>query len=198
MNSTEICNLALSYLGQGRINSIEDGAEEARKCKAHYDHDRRRLLLSYPWGFARRIEKLAAYDVHIPGWQYVYAYPAQCIAVTFVYDERNARVKEENRQDFEIVTFGGGQKGIASDTADAYAEYTEDVKDPGAFSEEFVEALSHLLAASIAMGVTGNANIVAQHMQLAQAAIESAKYYAVLEKEKRTRYPEKYSNARFC
>lgn len=197
MNSTEICNLALSYLGQGRINSIEDSAEEARKCKAHYDHDRRRLLLSYPWGFARRIEKLAAYDVHIPGWQYVYAYPAQCIAVTFVYDERNARVKEENRQDFEIVTFGGGQKGIASDTADAYAEYTEDVKDPGAFSEEFVEALSHLLAASIAMGVTGNANIVAQHMQLAQAAVESAKYYAVLEKEKRTRFPEKYAAARF-
>jgi hypothetical protein len=197
MNSTDICNLALSYLGQGRINSIEDRAEEARKCKTHYDHDRRRLLLAYPWGFARRIEKLAAYEARIPGWRYVYAYPPECVAVTFVYDEEHARKKEEERQDFEVVTLSGGQKALASDTAGAYAEYTEDVRDSGLFSEEFVEALSHLIAASISMGVTGNANITVQHMQLAQTAIERAKYYAVLEKEKRTRYPQKYAAARF-
>lgn len=197
MNSTEICNLALSYLGQGRINSLEDATEEGKKCKVHYDHDRRRMLLAYPWGFARRIMKLALYDAHVPGWAYAYAYPPACIAVTFVYDEEHARVKEENRQDFEIVTLGGGRKAIASDTADAYAEYTEDVRDTGTFSEEFAEGFSHLLAASIAMGVTGNANIVAQHLQLAQQSIMTAKYYAALEKEKRTRYPEKYANARF-
>lgn len=197
MNSTEICNLALSYLGQGRVNSLDDTSEEGRKCKVHYSHDRRRMLLSYPWGFARRITRLALYDDRVPGWTYAYAYPAECIAVTFVYDEGHARVKELQRQDFEIVTLGGGKKTIATDTADAYAEYTEDVKDPEMFSEEFIEGLSHLLAASIAMGVTGNANIVAQHLQLAQQSIMTAKYYAALEKEKRTRYPEKYANARF-
>mgnify|MGYP000910820733 CR=1 FL=1 len=30
MNSTEICNMALSYIGQGRINSIDDESEEAK------------------------------------------------------------------------------------------------------------------------------------------------------------------------
>lgn len=197
MNSTEICNLALSYIGQGRINSLEDMSELGRKCKTHYDHDRRRMLLAYPWGFARRITRLALYEDTVPGWTYAYAYPAECIAVTLVYDEGHARVKELQRQDFEIVTLGGGKKAIATDVAGAYAEYTEDVKDAGLFSEEFVEGLSHLLAASVSMGVTGNANITVQHMQLAQQSIVSARYYAAVEKESRTRYPETYSNARF-
>ncbi|WP_455155618.1 hypothetical protein [Selenomonas noxia] len=197
MNSTEICNMALSYIGQGRINSIDDESEEARKCKIHYDHDRRRMLTAYPWGFAKCIAKLAAYTDSIPGWDAVYAYPAECLSVLYVYDNEHARKKETDRQDFEIVTLGGGRKAIATDVQEAWAEYTDDIKDPALFSEEFTEALTHLLASSIAMGITGNANIVVQHMQLAQQAVANARYYSVLEKERRTQYPNKYANERF-
>ena len=162
MNSTEICNMALSYLGNGRVNSIDDAAEDARKCKIHYDHDRRRMLAAYSWGFAKD----------------------------------GARKREEAREDFEIVTLGG-QKAIATDVRDAWAEYTADVRDANMFSEEFTEGLTHLLASSIAMGITGNANIAMQHMQLAQQSVVTAKQYSVLEKERRMRYPNKYANERF-
>ena len=197
MNSTDICNMALSYIGQGRINSIDDASEEARKCKVHYDHDRRRMLTAYPWGFAKRVEKLALHEDEIPGWDYVYAYPAECLSVLYVYDKEHARKKEEERQDFEIITLGGGRKGVATNVAEAWAEYTEDAKDPSVFSEEFTEGLTHLLASSIAMGITGNANISVQHMQLAQQSVATARYYDALEKEKRMRYPNKYANERF-
>ena len=179
MNSTEICNMALSYIGNGRINSIDDAAEDARKCKIHYDHDRRRMLAAYSWGFAKRIERLALFTSDV-----------------FVYDKDGARKKEEAREDFEIVTLGG-QKAIATDVRDAWAEYTADVRDANMFSEEFTEGLTHLLASSIAMGITGNANIAMQHMQLAQQSVVTAKQYNVLEKERRMRYPNKYANERF-
>lgn len=102
MNSTEICNMALSYLGNGRINSVDDAAEDARKCKIHYDHDRRRMLAAYSWGFAKRIERLALFTSDVPGWDYAYSYPAECISVIYVYDKDGARKKEEAREDFEI------------------------------------------------------------------------------------------------
>ena len=114
----------------------------------------------------------------------------------YVYDKDGARKKEEAREDFEIVTLGG-QKAIATDVRDAWAEYTADVKDANMFSEEFTEGLTHLLASSIAMGITGNANIAMQHMQLAQQSVVTAKQYNVLEKERRMRYPNKYANERF-
>jgi hypothetical protein len=196
MNSTEICNMALSYIGHGRINSIDDMSEEARKCKVHYDHDRRRMLTAYPWGFAKRVEKLAAFPEAVPGWDVVYAYPAECLSVLYVYNKESARKKETEPEDYEIVTLGGN-KGVATDVQEAWAEYTADVKDPVNFSEEFVEGLTHLLASSIAMGITGNANIAMQHMQLAQQSVITAKQYSVLEKERRMRYPNKYANERF-
>ena len=196
MNSTEICNMALSYLGNGRINSIDDAAEDARKCKIHYGHDRRRMLMAYPWGFAKRMEKLALFTDNVPGWDFAYSYPTECVNVTYVYDEDGARRKEEAREDFEIITLDG-RKTIATDVRDAWAEYTADVRDANMFSEEFTEGLTHLLASSIAMGITGNANIAMQHMQLAQQSIVSAGYYNAIEKERRMRYPNKYANERF-
>ena len=52
MNSTDICNMALAYIGQGRIASIEEESEEAIQCSMFYDHLRRKLLSEHRWGFA--------------------------------------------------------------------------------------------------------------------------------------------------
>lgn len=197
MNSTEICNLALSYLGDGRINSLQDDSEEGKRCAVHYDQDRQKLLLAYPWGFAKKIEKLALYTDALPGWKYAYAYPSSCIAVRFVYDEDHAQVKEQRKQDYEIMMMSEYRRAILTDVEDAYAEFTADVKDPELFSPDFADALSHQLAASLAMGLTGSANIVSWHLQMAQACIESAKYQSAIERERRTRYPHKYADIRF-
>lgn len=197
MNRTEVCNLALSYLGKGRINSLEDASEEAKRCRVHYDHDRRRLLLSYPWGFARRIEKLAVLEGTVPGWQFCYGYPNECLRVQYVFDEAGARDKSVQREAFEVVTRASGLRMVATDVPFAFAEYVADVCDPMFFSEAFIDVLSHMLAASLALGLTGSANLAAQQMQLAQFVLDGAKFAAVLEGESPMRYPKKYVNARF-
>ena len=197
LNATDICNMALSYVGKGRIDSFNDATEEAKQCKIHYDHCRRRLLLAYPWGFAKRIEQLAPLEETVPGWKYCYGYPAECISVQFVYDELHAKNKEMEPQDYEIVMKTAFYKVIASDVGEAYAEYIYNVKEPEVFSDEFIEALAHLLAGSIAMSITGSATIRAQELQLAQQCTEAAKYQSVIEKARRTQYPRKYARERF-
>ena len=79
----------------------------------------------------------------------------------------------------------------------AYAQFVTDVRDTDFFSALFVEALSHLLAASIAMGVTGSASLAEQQMRLCAAAVEQARCLAALEEESDMRYPRKYQDARF-
>lgn len=75
MTDTDICNMALSNIGKGVIENMEEGVENARACKLFYDPTRREVLRSFPWGFAHRIERLAVVDVDVPGWDLPMAIP---------------------------------------------------------------------------------------------------------------------------
>lgn len=197
MTNTDICNIALSYLAKGRIMSLaEEKSEEARQCKLHYDICRKRLLSAYTWGFAKGVVRLARLAVTVPGWEYVYAYPQDCLRVSLIFDEESARNKENDRMDFETVNVGT-TKALAADTEDAWAEYVRDEKDPERFSVEFTEALARLLASSMAMTLTGNANLMQTNYQLMQASIQEAKLMAATERERKTEYPTTYADIRF-
>ena len=197
MNSIDICNMALSFLNCGRINSLDEMTKEAKQCKINYDHLRRRLLRMYPWGFAGKIGKLALLDERAPGYAYAYAYPEDCLALRFVFDEEHAGIRWESRQDFSVSQLGMVGRVVLTDVAIAYADYTADIKGPEEFSEEFIDALAHLLASALAMVMTGNTELQSIHLQLAQQAVDLARYQDATERERRTRYPHQYSDARF-
>lgn len=59
MTSTNICNMALSYLARQRINDINEQSETARQCNLFYEQAKRELLREYTWGFAKRVAPLA-------------------------------------------------------------------------------------------------------------------------------------------
>ena len=195
--TTDICNLALSALSKPSILSMEEGSAEATTCRTFYEHTRRRLLRMFPWGFAQRDVKLAVLDAELPGVRYVYAYPAECFLVSFVYDETHARCMEERPQDFRVVAVTGGRRGIATDVEEAWARYTADIKDPAMMSDEFVDAFYHLLASAMAMPLVDSASMQQTNYQLAQMAVQAAKWENMVESAKRTRYPHGYSDARF-
>lgn len=200
MNQTDICNMALSFLCISRINSLDDDTQEARECKTHYEHCRRRLLSAYPFGFAKHVDKLALLNqlnYSVPGWKYVYGYPDNTLSVQYVYDEAHAEHKEEQLGEYEILMINEFDRVIATNIAEAYAECIHDVKEPEIYSEEFIEALAHLLASSIAFQLTGNANVQQTQLQLAQEAIEQSKLYSAQERNRRTTFPRKYAQSRF-
>jgi hypothetical protein len=197
LTRTDICNLALSYLSKGRITDLKENTEEARQCNLHYEHCRRMLLRSYTWGFAKRTVKLAVLADTYPGWDYVYAYPAQCLEVRFVFNDETAQNKEQVRNEFDMAMTSDNTKTIVTNIENACCEYTADVETVDVMSEEFVEAMARSLASSMAMVLTGNANIMQTNYQLFQAAASSAKVEAATERERETGYPTKYAEARF-
>jgi len=196
MTSTDICNLALAYLAKGRITSLTQNTEEARQCAMHYDHCRRLLLRSYRWGFARRIEKLALSALTIPGWEFVYGYPSDCLIVRFVFEKEGAAKKEVDLNQFDISDVDG-VKVICTDVEQAWCEYTEDVVEVAKMTEEFVEALARYLAASMAMVITGNGELMNTNYQLMQAALNQAQFEAAREREQKPQWPKEYAEVRF-
>lgn len=196
MTSTDICNLALAYLAKGRITSLTQNTEEARQCAMHYDHCRKMLLRAYRWGFARRTEKLALTASTVPGWEYVYGYPSTCLIMRFVFTEDDAARKEWTRDEYDVATVGG-VKVLCTNVEGAWCEYTEDVVEVAKMPEEFIEALARYLAASMAMVITGNAEMMNTNYQLMQAALQQAQVEAALEREQTPEWPTKYAEVRF-
>ncbi len=196
MTSTDICNLALAYIAKGRITALTQETEEARQCAMHYDHCRRMLLRSYRWGFARRMEKLAVVSAKVPGWDYVYGYPSNCLSVRFVFAEDEAERKEVNKDEYEVAVVDG-VKVLCSNVEEAWCEYTEDVTEAAKMTEEFIEALARYLAASMAMVVTGSDGLMNMNHQLMQTALQQAQVEAAREREQTPKFPTKYAEARF-
>ena len=197
MTSTDICNLALSYLAKGRITSLSQNTEEARQCDMHYDHCRKMLLRAYRWGFARRVEQLALSTEKVPGWEYAYGYPSRCLSVRFVFRKDDAARKEFDKDEYEIAV-SAGVKLICTNVEEAWCEYTEDVSEVAKMSEEFVESLARYLAASMAMVITGNAEMMNANFQLMQSALQQAQTESAQEREHTPIFPNKYAEARFA
>lgn len=197
MNRTDICNMALSIIKRQKIDSLEDNSEEAKACAIYYEHTRTRLLKMFNWGFARHVERLALRSDTVPGWEFTYGYPRECVSVQLVFDEIHARRREMERQDFQIVTISGDDTVIATDVEDAWAEYTYNVKNTESFSPEFVEALTRMLASNLAFPLTGNTELANMNLQLAQQAVNIAMQESTTEQERRTMWPRKYEQARF-
>ena len=90
-----------------------------------------------------------------------------------------------------------GVKVLCSNVENAWCEYTEDVVEVAKMSEEFVEALARYLAASMAMVITGNAEMMNTNYQLMQAALMSAQTEDAREREHTPIWPTKYAEVRF-
>jgi hypothetical protein len=189
--------MALALLNRERIDSLEDDSTEAKICKVFYEHERVRLLRMFGWGFARKTDQLALRTNEIPGWGFIYGLPKECVQVLFVFNESTVDRHEFTRPDFRIVTATGNDRVIVTNLEDAWAEYTYNCKDTDSFSEEFVEALVHMMAAKMSIPLTQTSDFVQMHMQLAQAALNMAMVEDADETERKTQWPRKYERARF-
>lgn len=138
----DICNLALSHLGDSAtVSSIDppEGSAQAEHCARFYPTARDVVLEAHDWTFATRRVALAQSGTPPSAWAYAYALPASCIRVLAVLDP--AATSDQDTQDF--VEEGGY---LYTNQADAVVKYTTRVTDTTKFSPSFTEALAWLLA----------------------------------------------------
>lgn len=172
-SEVEICNLALSSIRAGSINSLTEGSLQAQVCNLKYKILRDRCLREIPWSFNRKIKALALLDADVFNWAYTYQYPNDCLKIHRLvgsYEEIPAGSADviARHRDVDLLPTKGlraqipyevfnvdGTKAVASDQADLRIDYAAKVTDPNLFSDDFIMALSHLLGSEIAIPIAG-------------------------------------------
>lgn len=140
----KIANIALSHLGDYRINLLTEATEQARKVNAIYSLTRDSLLFDHPWNFAKKRADLAA-NVTAPTWGYDTAFdlPSDLIRILEI-DEASPRDVDHKIE---------GNQLLVNDTTCSIG-YIFRVTDPTKFSDGFVECLALLLAGKLAYSIT--------------------------------------------
>jgi len=170
-SEVEICNIALSHLGDSAtVSSIDppEGSAQAEHCKTFYPIARDALLELYDWKFASRRSTMAAIATHTTAWDYVYAPPADMLKARDLipddttddniisYVSTSAYATEVYRRTSEVVvpydmeTLSNGDEVIMTDLLDAIVRYTVRITDSTKFTPLFVLSLSHYLASLLA------------------------------------------------
>ena len=145
----QICNLALSNLGDGaRVTAIDpsDGSVQANLCAVFYPVARDALFERYPWSFANARAALVL-DTTIAdpldSWEFSYVVPTDCLRVIGVHAEADSA--DRTPQDF--VREGGY---LFTNTEDAVIRYTKQVTLATSYPALFVVALARLLSSYLA------------------------------------------------
>jgi len=172
-SEVDICNLALSNIRAGSINSLTQSTLQAQICRLKYPILREQLLRDAPWQFARKLEALAVTTIDLFNWSYAYAYPSDCLKIrvlilnyeqygqgdanrTTLYRDEIYQLQPDADTQIKYRVFNqDGTKVIAANEPDLRAEYTVSVTDPNLFDSLFVQTLSHLLASEIAIPIVG-------------------------------------------
>lgn len=209
MNVVDVCNMALSYLGKGRIASLEESTEQARQCKLFYEYTKQRLLREYTWGFAKRVIQMAELDIVNPFYKHVYSYPNDCVTVSRIFEceeylDENRKLRkiavvdktEAKREKYEVYMVSDNIRGVACDVKNAWCEYVYDVVDLNVCSSDFIEALTHMLAYEMALALTANMQLKNSEYQQAMAVLNRAKYTSAAEQHKEVKRSEGYFDAR--
>lgn len=143
----EICNLALSHLGDSAtIATIDppEGSAQAEHCARFYPIARDSMLEMHPWNFATRRVSLAALSIETWSWAYAYAVPVACLRVVSILPADG--YSDDESQPYETEAAEDGTLIIRTNVEAATCRYITRVTDTVRMPPLFVDALSHLLA----------------------------------------------------
>lgn len=162
-NRTEICNLALSWLGAERITSFEhDDSLQANLCRANYDLSRLAVLEEREWTFAvRRAELHPLAETPSFGFNYTFQLTNTMLRLIGVYDPQHAQQTQAPTIKHVVEA-----RRILADLPLIHIKYISDEVGTVLFSGLFVQALAAHVAASICVALTENSTLQRQMFEL--------------------------------
>lgn len=173
MQSTvDICNMALGFIGERPIASLEEKKTSAEACKLYYPMALNQLLRAHPWNFAEAREKLA--PVKVPEewgreFSHAYAYPDKCIILRgLVFSDGSSRAS------YRVGNFKG-RRIILCHADKAVASFTQLVEDSSNFDPSFAQALARKLQGLISRFILKNTAQIKDAEELYQMELEEAK-----------------------
>lgn len=154
-SETAVANLALGHLGiSEEISNIDtDRSAEGLACKRYFTTARDMALRDFRCPFAVKFATLSLVEENPNSeWDYSYRYPSDCLFFKRILSgTRNDT--NQTRTPYKIASDGVGRL-IYTDKADAECEYTRLVDSQMLWPDDFILAVSYLLASLIAPRLT--------------------------------------------
>lgn len=146
ISETSICNVALGFLGQTPITSIDDPAnDKAELMRNIYPFLRDAVMQEYTWSFSLSRSTNTTGDMDEWGQYYKHAVPLENLQIVRVFKDPETR---------QVAHWELEGNHILADSASIYIQYQTRVTDTGKFSELFVQALAARIAADAAIHLT--------------------------------------------
>lgn len=174
----DVCNKALSMLGEKPITSIDEDSNNAQQLKIHYQTARDACLEAHEWSFA--IQRFVPSPLSIApvyGATYQFPVPPEILRVLTVENPNTygGSFNSITLQQHQQVDWVYERGMILCDEEVIYCRGIRRVEEEGRFSQLFVETMSAKLAALIAINLTGSAEIQANMLNFYGLFIQQAK-----------------------
>lgn len=182
-----ICNIALSRIGAYPIANFTDASKEARECNTLYTYIRDSVLRDHKWSFATKRTILAELNETCSGYDYVYAYPSDCLVAHEIYndtgdlsgvayDYTTDTYYPTGKIEFEVASSSTlTNKIILSNKEAAELIYTARITDTNMYDTIFIDAFAYRLAAELAITIKGSGQLTQSLYQLYMNRIGQAK-----------------------
>ena len=145
----DICNLALTTLGEQTIAALTDDNERAEACNVLWPHVRDAVLAEHPWN--RCIKRVALSQISgTPAFDYTYqfAYPSDCLRILEPSDQ-------SDRWTVEIGT-DGATAVLLADVSEFSIRYIFRNTNVTQYSPGLVMALAARMAAELTQAITAH------------------------------------------
>jgi hypothetical protein len=144
----EICNNALTDLGEDAIMSLSDDSKAARLCAQRWPAVRDAVLRAHPWNCAMSQAELAACAAApLWKWDFQYELPADFLRIVELVGSGLERVAQWEVQ---------GRIVLCNTAAPLYLSYVRRETDPQKYDALLCEALAARLSATLAYPLSGS------------------------------------------
>jgi len=141
-SAVDICNRALSRVGEARITSLADDSKQARACTSAYAAVRDEVFRAHPWNSAITRTSLAKLSSSPSfGYDDEYQLPADCLRVVEVYDSVYPWVVE-------------GKKLLSDEGSPISIRYVKREEDPNQWDSLLASAVAARLAVELCEELT--------------------------------------------
>ena len=162
-SEVDICNIALSNLGERSINDRADENQRARACDNQFDDVRDLVLRSHIWNCALKREGPLPSSATAPSWGYDYAYPKPAEMLRLI-------AVKENEHAFKIEG-----DNIVTDSSTLNILYIERVTDTSKYDSLLVQAIALRLATEIGQDLTGKTELKENLMRKYREVLSEAR-----------------------
>lgn len=188
-SEVDICNQALSMLGDATIASLTDSSKSAKLCNLQYANSRDAIFRSYPWNCLQRRATLAR-SVDVPTWGYNYKYQLP----TDPYCLRVLNMSEhDDDPDVDWVIEG---RYILTDSETCNILYVAKITDPNEYDVSLQDVIASKLSADICYALTGSATLTDVMWRSYLATVKQARSIDAQEGNPRILIEDTWLNAR--